>query len=114
MKKNRPGVRLTAVTEPKDTDRLARLILRQSSAIGLRTSTCQRLKLRREAGTVQTELGQVQVKLLFEGATLLRIAPEYESCRALAAASGRPLPEIYRIVEQAADKKRLEHEGDSR
>jgi hypothetical protein len=56
----------------------------------------------------------VQVKLLFEGATLLRIAPEYESCRALAAASGRPLPEIYRIVEQAADKKRLEHEGDSR
>jgi hypothetical protein len=105
MKKNRPGVRLTAVTEPKDTDRLARLILHQSSAIGLRTSTCQRLKLRREAGTVQTELGQVQVKLLFEGATLLRIAPEYESCRALAAASGRPLPEVMRSAERAAEEK---------
>jgi hypothetical protein len=105
MKKNRPGVRLTAVTEPKDTDRLARLILHQSSAIGLRTSTCQRLKLRREAGTVQTELGQVQVKLLFDGATLLRIAPEYESCRALASASGRPLPEVMRSAERAAEEK---------
>jgi hypothetical protein len=105
MKKNRPGVRLTAVTEPKDTDRLARLILHQSSAIGLRTSTCQRLKLRREAGTVQTELGQVQVKLLFDGATLLRIAPECESCRALASASGRPLPEVMRSAERAAEEK---------
>ncbi|ALC15725.1 hypothetical protein DSOUD_0939 [Desulfuromonas soudanensis] len=114
MKKNRPGVRLTAVAKMEDTDRLARLILRQSSAIGIRTSTCQRLKLRREAATVQTEFGQVQVKLLFEGTNLLRIAPEYESCRALASASRRPLPEIYRIVEQAADKKRLEHEGKSR
>lgn len=105
MKKNRPGLRLTAVTEPKDTDRLARLVLRESSAIGVRTSTCQRLKLRREAGTVQTELGQVQIKLLYDGATLLRIAPEYESCRALAAASGRPLPEVMRLVERAAEEK---------
>lgn len=105
MKKNRPGLRLTVVTEPKDTDRLARLVLYESSAIGIRTSTCQRLKLRREAGTVQTELGQVQVKLLFDGATLLRIAPEYESCRALASASGRPLPEVMRSAERAAEEK---------
>jgi len=105
MKKNRPGVRLTAVAEPEDTDRLARLVLRESSAIGIRTSTCQRLKLRREAGTVQTELGEVQVKLLFEGATLLRIAPEYESCRALASASGRPLPDVMRSAERAAEEK---------
>jgi hypothetical protein len=33
----------------------------------------------------------------------LRITPEYESCHRLAVATGRPLPEIYRLVERAAD-----------
>lgn len=102
MKKNRPGVRVTVVAEVATADPLARLVLRESSAIGVRLSSCRRLKLRRETSTVATELGPAQVKLLFEGDELLRVAPEYESCRTLAASSGRPLAEVMRIVEQAA------------
>lgn len=105
MKKNRPGVRLTVVAEPQQAEALARLVLRESSAIGVRFSTCSRLKLRREQATVATELGEVAVKLIYEGEELLRITPEYESCRTLAAASGRPLPEVLRMVERAAGEK---------
>lgn len=105
MKKNRPGVRLTVVAPPAEQEHLARLILRESSAIGVRFCESERLKLRREAGVVTTALGEAVVKLIFEGEELLRVTPEFESCRTLAAATERPLAEIYRLVEQAADAK---------
>ena len=105
MKKNRPGTRLTVVAPPAEQEHLARLILRESSAIGVRFCESERLKLRREAGVVTTALGEAVVKLIFEGEELLRVTPEYESCRTLAAATGRPLAEVYRLVEQAADEK---------
>jgi hypothetical protein len=107
MKKNRPGTRLTVVAPPAEQEQLARLILRESSAIGVRFFESERLKLRREAGVVTTELGEAVVKLIFEGEELLRITPEFESCRTLAEATERPLAEIYRLVEQAADVKYL-------
>jgi len=102
MKKNRPGVRVTVVAEPARAEALGRLLLRESSAIGVRFSSCTRLKLRRESGEVATVAGVVRVKLLYEGETLLRVTPEYASCHQLAVATGRPLPEIYRLAEQAA------------
>lgn len=112
MKKNRPGVRLTVVAPPAEQEQLARLILRESSAIGVRFSESERLKLRREAGVVTTALGEAVVKLIFEGEELLRITPEYESCRTLALATERPLAEIYRLVEQAADAKYKKEQGE--
>jgi pyridinium-3,5-bisthiocarboxylic acid mononucleotide nickel chelatase len=112
MKKNRPGTRLTVVAPPAEQEQLARLILRESSAIGVRFSESERLKLRREAGVVTTALGEAVVKLIFEGEELLRITPEYESCRTLALATERPLAEIYRLVEQAADVKYRKEQGE--
>ena len=103
MKKNRPGTRLTVVAPPAQETDLARRVLRQSSAIGIRLHRERRLKLRREGASVETSIGPARVKLLFEGETLLRVTAEAESCRQLAAKSGRPLPEIYRLVERAAD-----------
>ncbi len=103
MKKNRPGVRITIVALPASAPALARLLLRESSAIGVRCYETRRFKLRRESRTVLTPLGEAAVKLLFEGEQLIRVSAEYESCRQLAEASGLPLPEVYRIVERAAD-----------
>jgi uncharacterized protein (TIGR00299 family) protein len=114
MKKNRPGVRLTVVAEAEREEELARLILRESSAIGVRHSSCQRLKLRRESSTVRTELGEAQVKLIYEGEKLLRVTPEYDSCRALADAAGKSLPEVMRLIERAADVFFKMREPDSR
>ena len=103
MKKNRPGLRLTVVAPPQAEAELARLILRESSASGIRLRRERRLKLRREGRSIDTGLGPARVKLLFDGAELLRVTPEFDSCRELAAAAGRPLPEVYRLVERAAE-----------
>ncbi|WP_298440089.1 nickel pincer cofactor biosynthesis protein LarC [Geobacter sp.] len=100
MKKSRPGVRLTVVAPPERLEGLAGLILRETTAIGVRTYPARRFKLRREIEERQTSLGPVRVKLLRDGETLVRIAPEYEECRRIAAERGMPLVEVYRIVER--------------
>lgn len=101
MKKNRPGLALTVIAPPNLSEQLARKILRESSAAGVRWRESRRYKLRSEPATVATALGAVRIKHFFEGEELLRTVPEFESCRQLAADSGRPLPEVYRLVELA-------------
>lgn len=105
MKKNRPGTRLTVVARTHQANRLAELILRESSAIGVRMHETRRMKLRREQGTVQTGFGEVAVKLIYQGDQLLRVTPEHTSCQELAASTGRPLPDIYRTVTVIANRR---------
>lgn len=103
MKKNRPGIRVTVIGPRELATELEQLLLRHSSAIGVRRyETCRR-KLRREKRKVETGLGEVEVKCLFDDDELVRITPEFESCRQLAETHDRPLPEIYRLAERAAD-----------
>jgi uncharacterized protein (TIGR00299 family) protein len=101
MKKNRPGLALTVISPPHLAEQMARKILRESSAAGVRFQESRRYKLRSEPATVTTTLGEAQVKHFYEGTLRLRTVPEFDSCRQLAIASGRPLPEVYRLVELA-------------
>lgn len=112
MKKNRPGIRVTVIAPPHLAEPLSRLLLQQSSAIGVRRTLTERRKLRRQGATLITALGEAAVKLIYEGAQLLRITPEFESCRHLAEQCGQPLPEVYRLVERAADSLFQEMKSD--
>jgi uncharacterized protein (TIGR00299 family) protein len=103
MKKNRPGIRITVLAPLGQGAECARRLLHESSAAGVRRQIWERFTLARESRTIDTELGAAQVKLLRDGGKLLRITPEFESCRTLSRTTGRPLPEIYRLVERAAD-----------
>ncbi|MCW8859257.1 MAG: nickel pincer cofactor biosynthesis protein LarC [Deltaproteobacteria bacterium] len=102
MKKNRPGNLLTVVSRPEQAKKLAKLILRESSAIGVRSIRCDRYRLNRRSANVQTGFGPAQVKLIFDEQEFLRLTPEYEDCRTLAKKTGKTLHEIYRTVETAA------------
>ncbi|NLC69992.1 MAG: nickel pincer cofactor biosynthesis protein LarC [Desulfuromonadaceae bacterium] len=105
MKKGRPGIRITVLAAPEKTAQLSRTLLLNTSAIGVRTHDTRRWKLRREVHSITTPLGQAEVKVIYDGEELLRVTPEYESCRRLAESSGRPLPESYRIVAAEANKQ---------
>ena len=102
MKKNRPGQLLTVVCHPEQATQLATLIMRESSAIGVRSIGCERYQLNRRNAEVMTGVGSARVKLIYEGLQFLRLTPEYDDCRELAHKSGQPLQEIYRQVETAA------------
>ena len=100
MKKNRPGVRLTVIAPPERLEQLARTIMTESTAIGVRYYPAKRFKLERSIEERETSLGKVRVKVIREGERLVRVAPEYEECRRLATENGIPLIEVYRIVER--------------
>lgn len=102
MKKNRPAVKLTVIARPGQRDELASLVLRETSAIGVRFYPAARLKLAREKEERITSLGAVTVKVIRDGETVVRVTPEYDSCRRIAAERGLPLLEVYRIVELEA------------
>ena len=102
MKKNRPAVKLTVVARPGQRDELASLVLRETSAIGVRFYPAARLKLAREKEERPTSLGAVTVKVIRDGETVVRVTPEYDACRRIAAERGMPLLEVYRIVEREA------------
>lgn len=111
MKKNRPGTCLSLVCNATQQEKLAHLILTASTASGVRTYPVERFKLARRLLQVETSLGRAQAKLFFDDGRLIRVAPEYAPCRALAQRSGHSLPEIYRLVEAAARHQYLQEEG---
>lgn len=95
MKKNRPGVLLTVLCAAADADRFAALMLRETSAFGVRRTLAERRKLKREFLTVKLPQGDVAVKLGKLDGAVVQVAPEFESCKQVAEKSGRPLKSIY-------------------
>jgi len=102
MKKNRPGVVLTVLCAEADADKFSELILRETSAFGVRRTFAERRKLRREFTTAKTRFGRVTVKLGRLDGKVVQVAPEFESCKRLAAQAGVPLKKIYETAAKNA------------
>ena len=102
MKKNRPGVQLSVLCAEVDADQFCEMILRETSAFGVRRTLTERRKLQRETKTVTTPHGEVTVKLGKLNGEIVQVAPEYESCRAIAAKADVPLKAVYDAAVAAA------------
>ncbi len=114
MKKNRPANRISVVCNPDQVEQLATVIMHNSSAIGVRSHSCERFRLQRKQAVVSTKQGKARVKLIFDDNRYLRLTPEYEDCRVLARASGKTLQQIYSEVESAAlEQLNLNDQGKS-
>lgn len=102
MKKNRPGVLLTVLCAADDADKFAALMLRETSAFGVRRTIAERRKLKREFLTVKLPQGDVTVKIAKLDGAVVQVAPEFESCKQVAAKASRPLKTIYEAALVAA------------
>jgi uncharacterized protein (TIGR00299 family) protein len=92
MKKNRPAVMLSLLCRPKQLDGLAKIVLTETSAIGLRHYRADRVVMERRIVEQETAFGVVRFKQVIDrDGTLLRAAPEYEDCRRIALERGMPL-----------------------
>jgi len=94
MKKGRPGFLLTVLADPAHALRIKQCILSETTAIGLRFHTAQRLTLPRQLGTVATPWGAIGVKRV-ETPSGVVLYPEYESCRTAAEKHSVPLKQLY-------------------
>ena len=95
MKKNRPGVLLTVLCAEAETDKFSEMILRETTAFGVRRTIAERRKLKREFVTVKTKFGPVTVKLGKLNGKVVQAAPEFESCKKLASQNRVPLKQVY-------------------
>ena len=95
MKKNRPGVLLTVLCPELDADKFSEMILRETSAFGVRRTIAERRKLRREFKTVKTKFGSVTLKVGRLNGQIVQTAPEFECCKKLAAQKRVTLKEVY-------------------
>jgi uncharacterized protein (TIGR00299 family) protein len=101
MKKNRPGVLLTVLCAEADADKFSELLMRETSAFGVRRYAAERRKLHREFVAVQTPHGTVTVKVGRLDGQVLQAAPEFESCKKLADQAKVPIKEVYEAALRA-------------
>ncbi|MEY2465879.1 MAG: pyridinium-3,5-bisthiocarboxylic acid mononucleotide nickel chelatase [Verrucomicrobiota bacterium] len=95
MKKNRPGVLLTVLCTEADADKFSEMILRETSAFGVRRHLAERRKLKREFTTVKTPFGEVTVKIGKLDEKVVQAAPEFESCKKVAEQAKVSLKQVY-------------------
>jgi uncharacterized protein (TIGR00299 family) protein len=103
MKKNRPGMLLTVLCQPEDSDKLTQLLFTETSTLGVRRRDELRQTLARRWENVITEWGEVRIKIASMNGTVTNYAPEYEDCRRIATEHGVPL----KMVMQEASRQYL-------
>ena len=95
MKKDRPGILLTTLAEPKLTDALTELILKLTTTFGVRVTEAHRQVLDRETKKVKTRFGSIDVKTGRWNGRVVSTSPEYESCKKAADRAKVPLKVVY-------------------
>jgi uncharacterized protein (TIGR00299 family) protein len=98
MKKGRPGQRLEVLCDARNREGLTNIILSETTSIGVRWFPVQRTVLSRTEESVQTEFGEVRVKVVTLPDGRLRRTPEFEDCRRLAEANSVSVQEVMQAV----------------
>lgn len=94
MKKNRPGVLLTVLCKPEDTQKLMGMIFAETTTFGARTYRAARRVLPREWVKVATSYGEVRVKVSRGNGRVLHAVPEFEDCKRVAEEKSVPLQNV--------------------
>jgi uncharacterized protein (DUF111 family) len=79
------------IAEPRDRDRLARILFDETTTIGLRYHSVGRIILNRTETTIKTRFGDVNVKVFQEPGGEKRISPEYDELKRIAIEKKIPL-----------------------
>jgi len=101
MKKQRPGVVVSVLTEPERREAVIERLFRGSTTFGVREYTVERTKLARAFETVATPYGPVRVKVgTWQGEVLTR-SPEMADCQRVAAERGVAVRAVYEAARLA-------------
>ena len=95
MKKNRPGVMISALCDESRVPPLEEILFRETATLGIRRYPVSRHKLRRQGIEVQTSFGPIRGKLGWLNDRPPTFSPEYDDCARIASAQDVPLREVY-------------------
>jgi len=108
MKKGRMGSLLTVLCRPERREAFEELLLRETTTLGLRAREEDRVILQRRFIEVETQFGNIRVKVGSRDGGDVNWMPEYEDCAAAARKHGVPLKQVMQAALAAASEKRVE------
>lgn len=118
MKKGRPGSLLSILCRTGEREKFLQMVFAETTTIGVRSYEVQRRALAREAISVETKFGWIDVKVAHRSNGELKIMPEFEQCRLAAQKSQVTLAEVQDAVRLAfANRAKLasgEYIGENR
>jgi uncharacterized protein (DUF111 family) len=100
---------LTILCEQAHTARLMDLVFRETTTIGVRTYDVRRKVLDREMVRVETQFGEVRMKISRMNGSVLNATPEYDDCQRLAAEKGIPLKQVIAAASFEFQKQKETH-----
>ncbi|MGD1971417.1 MAG: nickel pincer cofactor biosynthesis protein LarC [Desulfobacterales bacterium] len=102
MKKDRPGTLVQVLCEDATKDQLIQRLLSETTSLGVRYYKAARKLLAREALTISTSFGEIQVKRVKNPDGSQRLIPEFEICRQIALKRNLPLRVVYETIAKEA------------
>ena len=104
MKKNRPALQLAVLCRSREAEALLPIIFMETTTLGVRRSTIERVSVPRAIETVETPYGSIHVKVA-RWHDLVRAMPEYEDCRRVAEAQNVPLLKVMQAAREVFEKR---------
>jgi pyridinium-3,5-bisthiocarboxylic acid mononucleotide nickel chelatase len=101
MKKGRAGLTISALTTVERMEHVSRVLLSETSSLGIRHYPVDRLERARRSVEVETAFGTIQLKVADGDGLPDNVAPEYESCRHAAELHQIPIRRVYGAALQA-------------
>ncbi|MDP6625963.1 MAG: nickel pincer cofactor biosynthesis protein LarC, partial [Nitrospinota bacterium] len=104
MKKNRPAIKLSVLTQKQNVKALANEVLKNTTSFGIRFYPVERVMLEREFKEIETGFGKVKVKIGKRDGEIFHISPEYEQCKEISKKQGIPIKKVYEEIQSAIKK----------
>lgn len=99
MKKSRPAVKLCVIAAPEEAERMAQLIFRYTTTLGIRQYLCHRYELERHFDKKATHFGGITVKIS-KGYGVTKEKYEYEELAEIARKEGISLAEARKRIDE--------------
>lgn len=94
MKKNRPGFQLSVLTRKEDLGKIQEVLFNETTTIGVRYYTVQRVTKYRDVKQIATTMGKVKVKHIWKDRGQVIKVPEYDDCVLIAKKLRLPLHQV--------------------
>ncbi|SDC47222.1 MULTISPECIES: nickel pincer cofactor biosynthesis protein LarC [unclassified Candidatus Frackibacter] len=104
MKKNRPGVKVNILCYQNEYQKFEDILFRETTTLGTRRYEVEGTALDRKFIKVETEFGEMTLKVALTDGEVLKYAPEYDECKEIANEFGLPLKDVYNEVLSKVDK----------
>jgi pyridinium-3,5-bisthiocarboxylic acid mononucleotide nickel chelatase len=99
MKKGRPGIVLSVLTDRTKLDEISRIFFSETTTLGVRVTGVSRRMIDREDTRLATKFGLVKMKKILLGGKS-KFVPEFEECKRIAIEKKMPLLEVYQVLQR--------------